>query len=113
MHVLVTFFANLRQGMDKRSAMVDSLRLNFTALFLTSVTTALGFLTINFTDSPPLHDLGNITAVGVMIAWIVSITFLPAMMMLLPVKAPKEGPAACPTRWPASAAGSSRTARRC
>ncbi len=90
-HLLVSFFANLREGMSKREAMVQALRLNFTAVFLTSVTTALGFLTINLTDSPPLHDLGNITAVGVMIAWLISVTFLPAVCMILPVRAPKSG----------------------
>lgn len=89
-HLLVTFFANLRAGMDRRAAMVDALRVNFTALWLTSVTTALGFLTINLTDSPPLHDLGNIAAVGVMIAWVISVTFLPALCMLLPMRVPAQ-----------------------
>lgn len=89
-HVLVSFFANRRQGMDKRDALVDSLRVNFVALLLTSVTTAFGFLTINLTDSPPLHDLGNITAIGVGLAWLISVTFLPALIMLLPMRPPKE-----------------------
>jgi uncharacterized protein len=89
-HILVTMFANMRQGMDKVRALVDSVRLNFTAILLTSVTTAMGFLTINFTDSPPLHDLGNITAMGVMLAWALSVTFLPALLAVLPLRVPAE-----------------------
>ena len=53
-------------------------------MFLTSVTTAIGFLSMNFSDAPPFHDLGNIVAIGVMIAFVLSVTFLPALTMLLP-----------------------------
>ncbi len=88
-HILVTYFAERRQGHDKVPAMVDALKINFMPVLLTSVTTALGFLTINFTDSPPLQDLGNITAMGVLIAWMVSVTSLPALMMILPHGVPK------------------------
>ncbi|MGB1556484.1 MAG: efflux RND transporter permease subunit [Oceanococcaceae bacterium] len=88
-HVLVTYFAERRQGVDKVLAMVAALRINFMAVFMTSVTTAMGFLTINFTDSPPLQDLGNITAMGVILAWAVSVTTLPALMMIIPHSTPK------------------------
>jgi len=56
-------------------------------VLLTSVTTAIGFLMMNFSDSPPFHDLGNITALGVMVAFLLSITFLPAFASVLPIKA--------------------------
>ena len=55
-------------------------------MFLTSVTTAIGFLSMNFSDAPPFRDLGNIVAMGVMVAFALSVTFLPAVMMLLPGK---------------------------
>jgi predicted RND superfamily exporter protein len=66
--------------------MVDSIRINLQPVFLTSVTTAIGFLSMNFSDAPPFHDLGNIVAIGVIIAFGLSVTFLPAVMMLLPGK---------------------------
>ena len=88
-HVLVSMFANMREGKSKADALVDSLRVNFMPIFLTSVTTALGFLSINFADSPPLRDLGNITAMGVIVAWLLSVSLLPAMMMLLRVRVPE------------------------
>ena len=58
-------------------------------IFLTSITTAVGFLSLNFSDSPPFHDLGNITAAGVMAAWLFSVMLLPILMSFVTVK-PKE-----------------------
>jgi uncharacterized protein len=88
-HIYTTTFALMRAGRSKAEAIVESLRVNFTAVFLTSVTTAVGFLSVNFTDSPPLKDLANIAAMGVMLAWFFSIFTLPAMMALLPARVPR------------------------
>ena len=83
-HVLMTYVLDMRRGESKHEAMVDSIRVNMQPVFLTSVTTSIGFLSMNFSDAPPFHDLGNIVAMGVMIAFVLSVTFLPATMMLLP-----------------------------
>lgn len=85
-HILVSFLNELRGGRSKNAALVESIRLNFMPVLLTSLTTAIGFLSMNFSDSPPLNRLGTITAVGVAIAFALSITFLPALMSLLPVR---------------------------
>jgi predicted RND superfamily exporter protein len=85
-HILVSFFSELRAGRAKNDALVESLRLNFVPVLLTSLTTAIGFASMNFSDSPPLNRLGTITAVGVGVAFALSITFLPALMSILPVK---------------------------
>ncbi len=85
-HFLVTFFQGLRSGSDKYTAIKESVRVNFNPIFLTSLTTAIGFLSMNFSDSPPFHDLGTITAIGVIYAFFLSIFFLPALMAVLPVK---------------------------
>jgi hypothetical protein len=83
-HILMTYVIDMRRGESKHAAMVDSIRVNLQPVFLTSVTTAIGFLSMNFSDAPPFHDLGNIVAMGVMIAFALSVTFLPAAMMMLP-----------------------------
>lgn len=85
-HLLVTYMQSLRHGMPKKEAMVESIRINMMPIFLTSITTVIGFLTMNFSDVPPLQDLGNVVAMGVTFAFIFSITFLPAFIMLLPTK---------------------------
>lgn len=92
-HILTTMFYEMRQGVEKKKAIRDSLRINFQPILLTSVTTAIGFLSLNFSDSPPFRDLGNMVAAGVMLAFVFSVTLFPAMLTLLPlrVKQLKEG----------------------
>jgi len=85
-HILVTLIALMRNGTEKREAIAESLRINLSPVFLTSITTAIGFLSLNFSDSPPFHDLGNITAIGVMAAFVYSVTFLPAFLAIMPLK---------------------------
>ena len=85
-HVLSNYLHKFRGGLGKLEAMADSLRINFSPVLLTSVTTAIGFLSLNFSDAPPFGDLGNISAMGVMFAWFYSVTLLPAMVTLLPAR---------------------------
>jgi predicted RND superfamily exporter protein len=85
-HILMNFLIALHHGESKREAMVDSLRVNMQPVFLTTLTTMIGFLSMNFSDAPPFRDLGNIVAMGVFIAWLLSIAFLPALMMVLPMR---------------------------
>lgn len=84
-HVLISFLHAMRRGLDKTTAMVESLRINLQPVMLTSLTTAIGFLSMNFSDAPPFRDLGNIVATGVMVAFLISVSFLPALMLVLPV----------------------------
>jgi len=90
-HILLTFFAALRDGKSKHDAIHEAFRVNAQPVFLTSITTAVGFLSLNFSDAPPFRLLGNITAVGVMAAWAFSMTVLPTMLSLLPIRAAKGG----------------------
>ena len=85
-HIVVIFLQGLRKGESKRQAMLESLRLNQGPVFLTSLTTAIGFLSLNFSDAPPFRDLGNMAAMGVVAAWALSMSFLPALLMMLPVR---------------------------
>ena len=85
-HILMIFLREMRHGMSKSDALTESLRLNFMPVFLTSVTTIIGFLSLNFSDVPPLHDLGNIASTGIAAAYVYSILFLPAMISILPVR---------------------------
>jgi len=85
-HVLVTFYHNMREGMEKIAAMVESMRVNLQPVFLTSLTTSIGFLSMNFSDVPPFNHLGNFVAIGVMMSFLLAVTFLPAVISILPVK---------------------------
>jgi predicted RND superfamily exporter protein len=83
-HIIVTFLHSLQHGKAKVDAIKETIRLNLQPVFLASLTTCLGFLSMNFSDAPPFQHLGNFVAIGVAVAVILSMTFLPAMMSLLP-----------------------------
>ena len=85
-HILSTMFYEMRRGMDKHKAILESLKVNLQPIFLTSATTAIGFLSMNFSDSPPFRDLGNLVAIGVSIAFILSVTLFPALLAALPLR---------------------------
>lgn len=85
-HILTSMFYEMRQGADKRTAIARSIKINLQPIFLTSITTAIGFLSMNFSDSPPFRDLGNLVAIGVMLAFVFSVTIFPALLTILPVR---------------------------
>ncbi|PCJ45273.1 MAG: RND transporter [Moraxellaceae bacterium] len=89
-HLLTHFLTQLKLGKSKIDAMKFSLDINLLPVFLTSFTTAIGFLSMNFSDSPPFRELGTISALGVAIAFVFSITLLPQLAMWLTRKTPSQ-----------------------
>ncbi len=85
-HLLLIYLRGLGEGRTRAEAMAHTLRINLVPVFLTSLTTAIGFLSLNFSDSPPFRELGNICAFGVIMAMVLSLTLLPSVMTLLPVR---------------------------
>jgi len=86
-HLLVTMLQEIHKGMSKHDAIVESMRVNFMPIFLTTITTAMGFLSLNSSDAPPFGDLGNMSTFGVLGAFVLTVTFLPAIMFILPIHA--------------------------
>jgi predicted RND superfamily exporter protein len=91
-HVLVSFFQQRSEGYQKSTAVSNSLKLNFMPILVTSMTTIIGFLGLNFSSSPPYQDLGNMVAIGVLFALLFSLLLLPSLLMLLPFKQPTSQP---------------------
>ncbi len=89
-HLLVTLQQRLRAGDSKHDAIVESVRLNLFPVFLASLTTTLGFLSMNFSEVPPYRHLGNFVAFGIVVSFLLSVTFLPALFSLLPIRAAKH-----------------------
>lgn len=86
-HVIASAQFALRRGDSKIQALQYSLQRNVKPVLITSITTAIGFLTLNFSEVPILRDLGNMTAVGVMLACFYSLLLLPVLLLVLPLKA--------------------------
>lgn len=87
LHVLVTIQERLRAGDARSDAVVCSMEANLYPVFLASVTTAIGFLMMNFSEVPVYRHLGTLVAIGTGISFLLSITFLPALISWLPIKA--------------------------
>ncbi|MGF1543255.1 MAG: RND family transporter [Parvularculaceae bacterium] len=86
-HILISARTAMRAGLDQRAAIVEAIRINFLAVSVTSITTIVGFMALNFSDAPPFRDFGNISAVGIAAAWILSLTFLPAVLSIVRFRA--------------------------
>ncbi len=84
-YILVCYLKLVSSGVSKKTAIEESLRMNYKAITLTSFTTVIGFLCFNFSSSPTIRDMGNTVAIGVITAWYLSLFFLPALIMSLPV----------------------------
>ncbi len=85
-HVISTIMLGMRSGLAKREAILESLRVNVHPVFLTTLTTAIGFLSMNFSDAPPFHNLGNLVAMGVVSAMFYALIFVPALVYILPLR---------------------------
>ncbi len=89
-HVIATMRQSMKNGFTKVQSIERSIALNFVPILITSVTTAIGFLMMNMSDSPVLRDFGNLSALGVMVACLLSVTLLPALLKLLPIHVKME-----------------------
>ncbi|WP_180794126.1 efflux RND transporter permease subunit [Vibrio parahaemolyticus] len=89
-HVIATMRQSMKNGFTKAQSIERSIALNFVPILITSVTTAIGFLMMNMSDSPVLRDFGNLSALGVMVACFLSVTLLPTLLKLLPIHVKME-----------------------
>lgn len=89
-HLVVNWIQGLTAGRDKRTAMADSLKANMGAMTITTIMTAIGFLTLHFNDSPPFRVMGYIVAAGVVFALLLTIFFTAPLLITLPGKLPSR-----------------------
>ena len=90
-HIFSSLVHAMRGGATEREAIVEAARVNLQPVFLACLTTALGFLSMNFSEVPPLRHLGTFVAFGVGATFALSVTFLPALLSLLPVRVRAAG----------------------
>ena len=90
-HIIEAVRMGLRQGMDRMQAVAHAVEINIWPVFLTSLTTAIGFLSLNFSEMPPFRVMGNIVAFGSMCAFVFAVTLLPAFLSLTPMRLGRGG----------------------
>ncbi|WOF73498.1 MMPL family transporter [Parvibaculaceae bacterium PLY_AMNH_Bact1] len=85
-HVVIAVKHELASGVDNGTAIKQAIRTNAAAVGLTNLTTAVGFLAMNRADAPPLNDMGNIVFAGIVLSYLLTFTWLPSVLTLLPLK---------------------------
>lgn len=76
-HILVKFFGEERTKQPTTKAIHSALVQLATPCFLTSLTTAIGFLSLSISDIPPIKHFGIASACGMMAEFILSMTVIP------------------------------------
>jgi uncharacterized protein len=81
-HIMTKYISEQRKGLGKTEAIRVTFKEIGLATFLTSLTTAIGFLTLTTSSIPPIRKFGLFAAVGVFIAYITVLLFTTALISL-------------------------------
>ena len=81
-HLYSRYLEELKKGNSKEHAIHETIYDTGLATLLTSITTSVGFASLYFTGIPSLQEFGLIIASGVLAAFIIAITLLPAWLVL-------------------------------
>ncbi len=82
-HILSSFFEKYRESHDRKKAILDTVDELFMPMLFTSLTTTAGFLSLVFAKIPPVQVFGVFVAFGVMLAWLLTMTLIPASIVLM------------------------------
>jgi len=82
-HILSEFFDRYQATRNRRATIVAVMDELFMPMLYTSLTSAAGFGSLALTPIPPVQTFGIFVAIGVMLAWVLTVTFIPAYVMLL------------------------------
>ena len=85
-HLFSIYFQNRVKGISSKESMEKSLEMNIQPLFLTTISTCIGFLCLNFIEVAPLRDFGNAVAIGIGFAFIFTIFFIAPIVSFFEVK---------------------------
>ena len=96
-HVLASVRQTMMETGDRKEWARRALSDHMVAIAVACVTTAIGFFSLNFSISPPFRELGNVVGFGVLAAMVLTLTLLPALITMLPMKRRTE--TATANRW--------------
>ena len=85
-HILSEFFDRYTKEKGRKQTIIEVMHTLFTPMLYTSLTSAAGFISLALTPIPPVQVFGAFVAIGIMIAWVFTITFVPAYVMMIPEK---------------------------
>ncbi len=82
-HILSEFFDLYTKEKGRKNTILEVMSNLFMPMLYTSLTSAAGFASLALTPIPPVQVFGIFVAIGIMIAWLCTITFVPAYVMMI------------------------------
>ncbi len=98
-HLLVSFLRASASGLGKREAVRHAMVKNAGPILLTNISTAIGFLSMGFSESPPFADLGVLVAIGLVATAVMTLVAVPILLSALPARRRSPPPVASRSRW--------------
>jgi len=83
-HIVSIYLQGRHRSLSREEAMRESMAVNLRPVSLATVTTAIGFLSLNYCSSPAIYGFGNVVAIGVCWAYVVTLGLLPTLILLAP-----------------------------
>ncbi|WP_439524876.1 efflux RND transporter permease subunit [Marivita sp.] len=83
-HIVLGWTRRIANGDNRFEATQDTFAENLAAISVTNLTTAIGFLCLNFSESPPLAQMGTIVCLGILVGWVLTALFLPLILCRAP-----------------------------
>ena len=83
-HILSEFYDSYPKYNDRKKTILHVMSKLSMPMLFTSLTTAVGFLSLNLTPLPPIQVFGTFVGIGVLVAWFFTVTLIPAYIMLMP-----------------------------
>ncbi len=97
-HILSMVYSQLSEGRSRAEAIAASLQHSGLAVLLTSLTTAGGLMSFSIAKIAPVAELGLIAPIGVLLALAYSVTLLPALLAIVPLRPLARRRSAAPGR---------------
>ncbi len=89
-HILSRYYEEREDGLSVDLSATTSIKTVGVAVFLTAITTVFGFSSFMITDIPPMRDFGLLCMLGIAFSFLLSLTLLPAIIVLRDRRKKKE-----------------------
>lgn len=90
LHIVSEYYELARPGRQTREVVLEALRRTSTPLLITALTTILGFLSLLVNRIVSIREMGLYSSVGIAVAFLFSITLVPALLALLRLPARQQ-----------------------
>lgn len=82
-HILSEFYDTYPEFKDRKKTIRHVMTKLWKPMLFTSLTTTVGFVSLNLTPVPPIQVFGTFIGIGVLLAWFFTVTLIPAYIVLM------------------------------